>query len=57
LPIFCRGIAVFRPPGGSAPEFTFANPGDLDFGRDLGDLISAKGDNIFMLKATYRFNL
>ena len=35
----------------------FANPGDFDFGRDLGDLISAKGDNIFMLKATYRFNL
>jgi hypothetical protein len=34
-----------------------ANPGDLSFGRDLGDLISAKGDNIFMLKATYRFNL
>jgi hypothetical protein len=25
--------------------------------RDLGDMISAKGDNIFMLKATYRFNI
>ncbi len=35
----------------------FANPGDFDLGRDLGDLVSAKGDNIFMLKATYRFNL
>ena len=35
----------------------FANPGDLDFGRDLGDLVSAKGDNIFMLKVTYRFNI
>jgi hypothetical protein len=35
----------------------FAHPGDLDFGRDLGDLVSAEGDNIFMLKATYRFNL
>ncbi len=34
-----------------------ANPGDFDFSRDLGDLISAKGDNIFMFKATYRFNL
>ena len=35
----------------------FANPGTLDFGRDVGDMVSAKGDNIFMIKATYRFNL
>jgi hypothetical protein len=34
----------------------FANPGDLRIGRDLGDLFSAPGDNIFLLKATYRWN-
>jgi hypothetical protein len=61
-----RGTVVFRweyRPG-SAFYFVWTqnrqdltNPGDLNFGRDLGDLISAKGDNIFMLKATYRFNL
>ena len=35
----------------------YANPGDLSFGRDLGNLVRARGDNIFMLKATYRFML
>jgi hypothetical protein len=35
----------------------FENPGDLSFGRDLGDLLRAPGDNIFMLKFTYRFKL
>jgi hypothetical protein len=61
-----RGTVVFR--WEYRPGSTFylvwtqnrqdlANPGDLDFGRDLGDLVSAKGDNIFMLKATYRFNI
>ena len=35
----------------------FANPGDFSFARDLRDLVTAQGDNIFMLKATYRFNL
>ena len=61
-----RGTVVFRweyRPGSTfyfvwtQNRQDFANPGELDFGRDLGDLISAKGDNIFMLKATYRFNL
>jgi len=61
-----RGTLVFRweyRPGSTLyfvwtqDRRDFANPGDLDFGRDLGDLISAKGDSIFMLKATYRFNL
>jgi hypothetical protein len=61
-----RGTVVFRweyRPGSTfylvwtQNRQDFANPGDLDFGRDLGDLISAKGDNVFMLKATYRFNL
>jgi hypothetical protein len=35
----------------------FANPGDLRFGRDLGNLLKAPGDNIFMVKFTYRFQL
>ncbi|MCJ7524296.1 MAG: carbohydrate binding family 9 domain-containing protein [Candidatus Aminicenantes bacterium] len=61
-----RGTVVFRweyRPGSTfyfvwtQNRQDFTNPGDLDFGRDLGDLISAQGDNIFMLKATYRFNL
>ena len=61
-----RGTVVFRweyRPGSTfyfvwtQNRQDFANPGELDFGRDLGDLISAKGDNVFMLKATYRFNL
>jgi hypothetical protein len=61
-----RGTVVFRWEYSPGSTFYFvwtqnrrdlANPGDLDFGRDIGDLISAKGDNIFMLKATYRFNL
>jgi hypothetical protein len=61
-----RGTAVFRweyRPGSTLyfvwtqNRQDFANPGDLDFGRDLGDMVSAQGDNIFMLKATYRFTL
>jgi hypothetical protein len=61
-----RGTVVFRweyRPGSTfyfvwtQNRRDFANPGDLDFGRDVGDLVSAKGDNIFMLKVTYRFNL
>jgi len=35
----------------------FANPGDFSFRRDLGDLFAAPGDNIFMLKFTYRFKI
>jgi hypothetical protein len=61
-----RGTVVFRweyRPGSAfyvvwtQNRQDLANPGDFDFGRDLGDMISAKGDNVFMLKATYRFNL
>ena len=33
----------------------FANPGTLRLGRDLGDLFSAPGNNIFLLKVSYRF--
>ncbi len=35
----------------------YANPGDLRIGRDLGDLFSAPGDNIFLLKVSYRWNI
>ena len=35
----------------------YANPGDLQLGRDLGDLFSAPGDNIFLLKVSYRWNM
>jgi hypothetical protein len=61
-----RGTVVFRweyHPGSAfylvwtQNRQDLANPGDFDLGRDLGDMISAKGDNIFMVKATYRFNL
>lgn len=33
----------------------FSNPGDFRLGRDFGDLLSAKGDNIFMIKFTHLF--
>ncbi len=35
----------------------FANPGEMRLGRDLGDLFSAPGDNIFLLKVSYRWNI
>jgi hypothetical protein len=35
----------------------FANPGNFNLGRDLGDLFSAPGDNIFMIKISYRWNI
>lgn len=61
-----RGTVVFRweyRPGSTLyfvwtqNRQDFAHPGDFDLGRDLGDLASAPGDNVFMLKATYRFSL
>ncbi|MCP5049531.1 MAG: carbohydrate binding family 9 domain-containing protein [bacterium] len=35
----------------------YANPGDFRLGRDLGDLFRAPGDDIFMVKFTYRFKI
>ena len=35
----------------------YANPGSLRLGRDIGDLFSAPGDNIFLLKVSYRWNM
>ena len=35
----------------------YADPGNLQIGRDLGNLFSAPGDNIFLLKVSYRWNM
>ena len=35
----------------------YSNPGDFSLGRDLGNLFTAPGDNVFLLKITYRWNL
>lgn len=35
----------------------YANPGDFELGRDFTNLIKAPGDNIFMVKFTYRFKI
>ena len=35
----------------------YSNPGNLQIGRDLGNLFSAPGDNIFLLKVSYRWNM
>jgi hypothetical protein len=34
-----------------------SRPGEFEFGRDLADLLRAPGDNIFLLKFSYRFEL
>ena len=34
-----------------------ANPGDFNFGRDMGDLFTTPGDNIFLIKISYRWNI
>jgi hypothetical protein len=35
----------------------YAHPGDLALGRDLKALLSAPGDNIFVVKISYRWNI
>jgi len=35
----------------------YNDPGDFKFGRDFKNLLNAPGDNIFMVKLTYRFKL
>jgi len=35
----------------------YSNPGVLRLRRDLGDLLTAPGDNIFLIKASYRWNI
>jgi hypothetical protein len=34
-----------------------SNPGEFRFGRDIGDMFSASGYNVFMIKFSYRFQL
>ena len=34
-----------------------AHPGDFNFTRDMGDLLTAPGDNIFLIKISYRWNI
>ena len=38
-------------------RWDYADPGDLRFSRDFRNLIQAPGDDIFMVKFTYRFKL
>jgi hypothetical protein len=35
----------------------YGHPGDFQFRRDLGDLLTAPGDNIFLVKVSFRWNL
>ena len=35
----------------------YANPGDFELWRDLGDVFRAPGENIFMIKVSFRFEL
>jgi len=61
-----RGTIVFRweyRPGSliyfvwTQNRADYANPGNLRLWRDLGDLFSAPGNNIFLLKISYRWNM
>lgn len=60
-----RGTMVFRweyHPGSilyfvwTQNRADYSNPGDFSFGRDLSDLFTAPGDNIFLVKFSYRWN-
>ena len=35
----------------------YAHPGEFQFGRDMSDLFTAPGDNIFLIKISYRWNI
>jgi len=61
-----RGTVVFRweyLPGSllylvwTQNRADYADNGILNFRRDIGDLFSAEGDNIFMIKVSYRWNM
>jgi len=61
-----RGTVVFRweyLPGSllyfvwTQNRYDTSHPGDLFLRRDLGDLLTAPGDNIFLLKISYRWAL
>ena len=61
-----RGTLVFRweyLPGSiiyfvwTQNRVDYSNPGELNLERDLGDLFTAPGDNIFLIKISYRWNM
>jgi len=61
-----RGTMVFRweySPGSTLyfvwtqRRADYSNPGDFSLMRDLGNVLSASGENIFLIKATYRWNM
>jgi hypothetical protein len=61
-----RGTAVLRweyRPGSilyfvwTQKRADYSDPGDFEFWRDFGDLMRAPGENIFMIKFSYRFEL
>jgi hypothetical protein len=61
-----RGTAVLRweyRPGSmfyfvwTQKRADFSEPGNFDFWRDMSDLFQAPGENIFMIKFSYRFEL
>jgi hypothetical protein len=61
-----RGTVVFRwefRPGSmlylvwTQKRADYSEPGDFEFGRDLGDLFRAPGENIFLFKVSYRFQI
>lgn len=63
---FLRGTIVLRweyKPGSTLylvwtqNRADYSSPGDFRFGRDLKNLLTAPGDNIFMIKLTHRFKL
>jgi hypothetical protein len=35
----------------------FSHPGDFNFRRDIGDLFTAPGDDVFLIKVSYRWNI
>ncbi len=35
----------------------YSHPGELNLRRDLGNLLTAPGDNIFLIKVSYRWNM
>jgi hypothetical protein len=35
----------------------YGHPGDFQIYRDLGDLLTAPGDNIFLIKVSFRWNM
>lgn len=61
---FCKLRALGKTAAGSLLYFVwtqdradFSHPGNFSLGRDLGDLFTAPGDNIFLIKFSNQFDL